>query len=75
MKVLDKIYINGEFITPHGTETLILKSPVSGEPLAQVRLASGLDTVNAINAAKEAFKTFSKTSKEERIGIWKKCTQ
>ncbi len=72
MKVLDKIYINGEFITPHGTETLILKSPVSGEPLAQVRLASGLDTVNAINAAKEAFKTFSKTSKEERIGYLEK---
>ncbi|UOO81347.1 aldehyde dehydrogenase family protein [Uruburuella testudinis] len=68
MKILDKIYINGEFVTPHGTDTLTLNSPLNGEPLTQVRLADGLDTVNAVAAAKAALKTFSQTTKETRIG-------
>ena len=68
MKHLDKIYINGEFVTPHGSEIMDLFSPVSNEKVADVRLADEMDTRKAIAAAKEALKTFSQTSKEERIG-------
>ena len=39
MKHLDKIYINGEFVTPHGSEIMDLFSPVSNEKVADVRLA------------------------------------
>jgi aldehyde dehydrogenase (NAD+) len=67
MKTIDKIYINGEFITPKGTEYFDLTSPTTNETLGKVRLGNIEDTQNAINAAKIAFKTFSKTTIEERI--------
>ncbi|MFU2078828.1 aldehyde dehydrogenase family protein [Avibacterium endocarditidis] len=68
MQHINQIYINGEFVTPHGSEVLDLLSPVTNEKVAQVRLADEVDTQNAIAAAREAFKTFSQTSKQERIG-------
>ena len=72
MQHIDKIYINGEFVTPHGSEIMDLFSPVSNEKVADVRLADEMDTRKAIAAAKEALKTFSQTSKEERIGYLEK---
>lgn len=67
MKTIDKIYINGEFTTPEGTEYFDLISPATNEKLGQVRLGNQKDTQNAIAAAKDAFKTFSKSTISERI--------
>lgn len=67
MKTIDKIYINGEFITPEGTEYFNLISPTTNEQLGKVLLGNEKDTQNAIAAAKESFKTFSKTTVTERI--------
>ncbi|QSW90641.1 aldehyde dehydrogenase family protein [Flavobacterium endoglycinae] len=67
MKTIDKIYINGEFVTPQGTEYFNLISPTTNEILGKVLLGNIKDTQNAIEAAKNAFKTFSKTSASERI--------
>lgn len=67
MKTIDKIYINGEFTTPKGTEYFDLTSPTTNEKLGKVRLGNTEDTQNAIEAAKNAFKIFSKTSAKERI--------
>lgn len=67
MKTIDKIYINGEFITPEGTEYFDLINPTTNEKLGKVILGNKKDTQTAIAAAKEAFKTFSKTTPTERI--------
>ena len=67
MKTIDKIYVNGEFITPQGTGYFDLISPTTNEKLGKVLLGNQKDTQNAIAAAKEAFKTFSKTTTAERI--------
>lgn len=67
MKTIDKIYINGEFITPEGSEYFDLISPTTNEKLGKVLLGNKKDTQNAIAAAKAAFKTFSKTTISERI--------
>ena len=67
MKKIETIYVNGAFIIPNGTETLDLLSPVNNEKIATVTLANEIDTQHAIAAAQEAFKTFSSTTKEERI--------
>lgn len=67
MKTINKIYVNGEFITPQGTEYFDLISPTTNEKLGKVLLGNQKDTQNAIAAAKEAFKTFSKTTTAERI--------
>jgi len=67
MKTIDKIYIDGEFVTPKGTQLFDLISPTTNEKLGEVRLGNEEDTKNAIAAAKKAFTTFSKTTTAERI--------
>ncbi|MBB4800229.1 aldehyde dehydrogenase (NAD+) [Flavobacterium nitrogenifigens] len=71
MKTIDKIYINGEFVTPKGTEYFDLISPTTNKKLGKVLLGNTEDTQKAIDAAKIAFKTFSKTTAEERIQFLK----
>ncbi|PWJ57862.1 aldehyde dehydrogenase (NAD+) [Dyadobacter jejuensis] len=67
MRTVDKIYINGEFVTPHGKETLDIINPSNNQKIGEITLADEVDTRNAIAAARAAFKTFSKTTVEERI--------
>jgi aldehyde dehydrogenase (NAD+) len=67
MKTIDKIYINGEFVTPKGKEYFDLISPTTNIQLGKVLLGNREDTLEAIAAAKKAFKTFSQTTKAERI--------
>ncbi|WP_296150481.1 aldehyde dehydrogenase family protein [uncultured Flavobacterium sp.] len=67
MKTVNKVYINGEFVTPHGTEIFDLINPSNNQKIGEVTLADETDTKNAIAAAKEAFKTFSKSTVAERI--------
>ena len=67
MKTIDQIYINGEFVTPQGTEYFDLISPTTNEKLGKVLLGNQKDTQDAIAAAKKAFETFSKTTPTERI--------
>lgn len=69
MKRIDQSYINGEFTVLHGTEVFDLINPANHQKIGEVVLGDENDTRRAITAAKEAFKTFSKTKVEERIGI------
>lgn len=69
MKAINKIYINGQFITPHGTEVMDLISPSTKEVIGKVTLGDEVDAQRAIAAAKKAFETFSQSSVEERIDI------
>ena len=65
--VIDKIYIEGEFVTPHGTELFDLFNPATGQVIGQVRLADEVDAEAAVAAAKRALPAWSATSREERI--------
>jgi aldehyde dehydrogenase (NAD+) len=65
--VINKIYIDGEFVTPHGTELFDLFNPTTGKVIGQVQLADEVDTEAAVAAAKRALPAWSATSKEERI--------
>lgn len=67
MKTVNKVYINGEFVTPHGTEIFDIINPSTNQKIGKVTLADETDTKNAITVAKEAFKTFSKSTVAERI--------
>ena len=66
---IDKIYINGEFVTPHGSELFDLFNPATEAVIGQVRLADEDDTQRAIAAAKAAFPAWSRTTREERIAV------
>jgi len=69
MKTIDKIYINGQFVTPHGNEVMDLINPSNKEIIGKVVLGNKTDVNLAVAAAKKAFETFSHSSIEERIGI------
>lgn len=67
MKTIDTIYINGNFVTPHGTERFELINPSDNTALGQVILGDETDVNMAVAAAKAAFPAFSQTTVEERI--------
>jgi aldehyde dehydrogenase (NAD+) len=60
MKTLNKIYVNGAFVTPHGTEIKEFENPATGETITRLTMADEIDTQNAINAARKAFEIYSK---------------
>ncbi|MDQ1162477.1 aldehyde dehydrogenase (NAD+) [Chryseobacterium sp. SORGH_AS 447] len=67
MKQVNKIYINGKFVNPHGTEILEIINPSDNKKIGEAILADETDVRNAVVTAKEAFKTFSQTTVEERV--------
>lgn len=72
MKTIDKIYIDGEFVTPKGTQVFDLINPTTNKKEAQVVLGNEEDVQDAVRAAQAAFKTFATTTKEERIQYLKR---
>ncbi|MFF2089203.1 aldehyde dehydrogenase family protein [Paenibacillus sp. NPDC058174] len=69
MQIIDKIYINGQFVTPQGTEVQTLINPSTKQVIGQVTLANAKDTQDAVAAAKQAFKTFKHTTVEQRANM------
>lgn len=72
MHHIEQIFINGEFVTPHGTERFDLYNPATAQVIGQVRLADEVDAERAIAAAKAAFPAWSQTTKQERIAALKR---
>ena len=68
MRIIDRIYIDGEFATARG-DVQPLTNPTTEEPLGAVRLASREDARAAIAAAVAAFPAMAATSKAERLGM------
>ncbi|QWW72440.1 aldehyde dehydrogenase family protein [Rhizobium sp. WYJ-E13] len=72
MRDIDKIYIDGQFVTPQATETADLHNPATEKKIGTVRLGGIEDAREAVAAAKRAFPAFSRTSKAERVDILKR---
>lgn len=69
MRDIDKIYVDGAFVTPHGTEQFDLFNPAIEEKIGTVRLGNAEDVRVAVAAAKRAFPVMASTSKAERIAM------
>jgi aldehyde dehydrogenase (NAD+) len=69
IKTITTHYIDGGFVESHGREVMDLVSPTNGRLLGRVTLADEEDARRAISAAKRAFVTFSRSTKEERADI------
>ncbi|MFT4291049.1 aldehyde dehydrogenase family protein [Enterobacter sp.] len=72
MRHIEQIFINGEFVTPHGTERFDLYNPATAQVIGQVRLADEVDAECAIAAAKAAFPAWANTTRQERIAALKR---
>jgi aldehyde dehydrogenase (NAD+) len=66
IKTITTHYIDGAFVESHGSEVMDIISPTSGKLIGRVTLGDQEDTRRAIAAAKRAFVTFGRTTKEER---------
>jgi len=66
IKTITTHYIDGAFVESHGREAMDIIKPTNGKVIARVTLGDEDDTRRAIAAAKRAFVTFGRTTKEER---------
>ncbi|MDA5095078.1 aldehyde dehydrogenase family protein [Aliiroseovarius sp. KMU-50] len=62
-------YINGQWVAPAKANDFEVIDPSTEEVCAVISLGDQADTDAAVAAAKEAFKTWSVTSKEERLAL------
>ncbi|MFK3647854.1 aldehyde dehydrogenase family protein [Lysobacter enzymogenes] len=67
MQRIEHIYIDGQFVAPHGEEWFDLHDPSTERVIGQVRLGDAHDAQRAIAAAKAAFPAWSRSSREERV--------
>jgi len=65
-----KNYINGALVETITDRWLDVESPLTGEVIAKVAVSSKGDLDNAVTAAKEAFKTWSKTPIKDRVQVF-----
>ncbi|HWW49399.1 MAG TPA: aldehyde dehydrogenase family protein [Xanthobacteraceae bacterium] len=64
-----QFYIDGAWVDPVVKKTTPVVNPATEEPMYEVALGSKADVDKAVAAAKRAFETFSRTSREERIAL------
>ena len=69
MRNIDRLYIDGAFVEPHGTERFPLVNPTNEEVLGHVVLADKQDAQRAIAAARKALPAFSRTTKAQRVAM------
>ena len=69
MREINRIYVDGRFVEPHGTERRELVDPTSGLVIGEVVLGDGEDARRAVAAAKRAQAAFAQTTKAERIAL------
>ena len=69
MKTITTHYIDGVFVESHGREIMDILKPTNGQVIGRVTLADEEDTRRAIAAAKRAFASFGRSTKEERAKI------
>src|SRR5690349_11687403 len=67
IKTITTHYIDAAFVESHGRDVMDIIKPTNGQVIARVMLGDEEDTRRAIAAAKRAFATFGKTTKEERV--------
>lgn len=70
-----KFYIDGQWVDPVSPRTHEVINPATEEPIARISLGSAADVDKAVAAAKRAFDSFSRTSKEERAALLGRIVQ
>ena len=62
-------YIGGQWVEPTQPSTIEVINPATEEVCGRVSAGSAADVDRAVAAAKQAFKTWRKTSREERLAL------
>ncbi|MHA7967830.1 aldehyde dehydrogenase family protein [Rhizobium sp. CAU 1783] len=67
-----KFYINGEWVDPIAPSDLEVINPATEQVIAVISMGTAADIDRAVAAAKNAFRTYSRTSLDERIALLEK---
>lgn len=73
MRNYKQFYINGQWVDPATPNDFDVINPATEEVCAQISMGSEADVNKAVAAAKAAFETFSRTSRQERIELLESC--
>ena len=69
MRDYRKFYIGGRWVDPAQPAELEVINPATEEPVGVISLGSAIDVDHAVAAAKGAFESWSRSSRDERIAL------
>jgi len=69
MRQYMKFYIDGAWVDPVTPKSLDVINPATAQVSGHISLGSAADVDKAVNAAARAFKSWSRTSKQERLAL------
>ncbi len=75
MQNLNKYYIDGAWVTPSSTREFPVMNPATEQQIGVITLGNEDDVNRAVAAAKAAFETYSRTTKEERLVLLEKLLE
>jgi aldehyde dehydrogenase (NAD+) len=75
VQVRDKLYINGEWVDPAGSETLDVLNSTTEEVTGRIPQGTPEDVDKAVAAARQAFEAWSQTSIEERAELSRRIAE
>ena len=75
MRDYRQFYINGEWVDPVTPNDFDVINPATEEVCAQISLGSEDDVNRAVSAARSAFDSYSRTTRQERIELLQSCVE
>jgi aldehyde dehydrogenase (NAD+) len=72
---LNEFYIGGQWVAPHGTQTMPILTPSTGAQVGTVTLGDATDVDRAVAVAKRAFALFGQTDKEVRLDLLRRLAE
>jgi aldehyde dehydrogenase (NAD+) len=69
-----QFYIDGKWVDPVSPQTLEVMNPSNEEAMGLISLGSKADVDKAVAAARRAFESFSRTTKDERLALLQRIT-
>lgn len=70
-----QFYIDGQWVDPAQPKTLDVYNPATEEVCGRVSIGSAADVDRAVQAAKKAFRSWSKTTREERLAVLRRIVE
>src|SRR5262245_11586344 len=64
-----KFYIDGQWVAPAAPKDFTVINPATEEPAGVISMGNAADVERAVTAARRAFDSFSRTSREERRSL------
>lgn len=72
MKDIRQFYIDGGWVDPETANDFPVENPATEEQIAVISMGTKSDVEKAVTAARQAFESFSQTSREERLALLNK---